>query len=93
MATPEAPHTAIWMAQTWISFVVAVGSMAVGIAYLPVDSWMRSFLGIGLLFCIGSCFSLAKTMRDEHEAKRFLTRIDEAKAHRILRDFEREVAP
>ncbi|WXA85296.1 hypothetical protein LVJ94_03185 [Pendulispora rubella] len=63
----------------------------VGIAYLPVDAWVRGFLGMGVLFTVGSCFSLAKTIRDEHEDKRLISRIDEAKTTRILRDFEKEV--
>ena len=42
---------------------------SLGIAYLPVDVWTKGFLGMGLLFTIGSCFSLAKTVRDDHEAE------------------------
>ncbi|WP_394840350.1 YiaA/YiaB family inner membrane protein [Pendulispora rubella] len=74
-----------------MSFVVSVGMTGVGIAYLPVDAWVRGFLGMGVLFTVGSCFSLAKTIRDEHEDKRLISRIDEAKTTRILRDFEKEV--
>ncbi|MFO0669456.1 MAG: YiaA/YiaB family inner membrane protein [Polyangiaceae bacterium] len=92
MAPQEPPHSAAWMAQVWISFVAALATMSVGIVYLPVDAWTRAFLGMGLLFSIGSTFSLAKSIRDDHEAKRLLTRIDEAKAARILRDFEKEAA-
>lgn len=92
MAPQESRHTGAWMAQVWISFVVSVGTTAAGIAYLPVDSWVRAFLGMGILFTVGSCFSLAKAIRDEHEDKRLISRIDEAKAARILRDFDKEVA-
>ena len=91
MISQEPRHTGAWMAQVWISFVVSVGTTAVGIAYLPVDTWVRAFLGMGVLFTVGSCFSLAKALRDEHEDKRLISRIDEAKTTRILRDFEKEV--
>ena len=92
MPPKEPPHSAAWMAQVWVSFIAAVGTTLTGILYLPVDRWTRAFLGMGLLFCVGSCFSLSKSLRDEHEAKRFITRIDEAKTARILRDFERDAA-
>jgi hypothetical protein len=74
--------------QTWISFVVAVGFTGLGILYLPVDPWMRGFLGMGLLFSVGSTLSLAKTLRDEHEAKRLTARVDEAKLQRLLAEHD-----
>lgn len=62
-------NTLAYIFQVWVSFVVAAGGTCIGIAYLPVDAWTKGFLGMGLLFTIGSCFSLAKTIRDEQEAK------------------------
>jgi hypothetical protein len=62
-------NTAAWRFQVWASFVIATLLMALGIAYLPVDLWTKGFMGMGLLFTIGSCFSLAKTIRDEHDAE------------------------
>jgi hypothetical protein len=63
-------HSPAWVLQTWASFVAAVATTAVGIAYLPVDRWIQAFLGMGLLFSIGSTFNLAKTIRDIYEANR-----------------------
>ena len=62
-------HSPAWIIQTWASFIAAVGTTAVGIAYLPVDHWIQAFLGMGVLFSIGSTFNLAKTVRDLHEAR------------------------
>lgn len=80
--------TAAWMFQVWASFVLALGTTSIGIAYMPVDPWLRAFLGMGLLFSVGSSFSLSKTLRDNHEAKRLLNRLSEAKAEKIIREFE-----
>jgi hypothetical protein len=80
--------TPAWIFQVWASFVASVGVTAIGILFLPVSHWVRAFLGMGLLFVVGSCLSLAKTLRDNHEAKRFINRISEAKAEKIIRDFE-----
>jgi hypothetical protein len=80
--------TAAWTFQVWASFALSVGAMSVGILYLPVDNWIRGFLGMGLFFSVGSAISLSKTLRDAHEAKRLLNRISEAKTEKILRDFD-----
>lgn len=49
---------------------------------------MKGYVAMGVLFTTGSAFTLAKTIRDEHEAQRFVNRISEAKAERILREYE-----
>ena len=80
--------TQAWIFQTWASFVLAVGITAIGIAYMPLDAWVRAFLAMGLLFSVGSAFTLAKTVRDNHEARRLINRLSDAKTERIIRDFE-----
>ncbi|AKF04714.1 YiaA/YiaB family inner membrane protein [Sandaracinus amylolyticus] len=87
--THDVPRdTAAWRFQVWASFVLAFGTTLIGIAYLPIDPWMKGYLAMGVLFTTGSAFTLSKTIRDEHEAQRFLSRISEAKAERILREYE-----
>lgn len=85
---PLSVHSSAWIAQTWIAFAVSVGMTAIGIAYLPVDVWIKAFLAMGLLFSVGSTLSLAKTVRDEHEAKRLSARVDEARIQRILAEHD-----
>ena len=80
--------TTAWVTQTWISFALASGTTLFGIYYLPVDVWQRAFLAMGLVFTMGSCFSLAKTTRDRHESERLINRVRDAKAEQILRDME-----
>ncbi|MBX3270446.1 MAG: hypothetical protein KF729_09310 [Sandaracinaceae bacterium] len=70
MRKPRSSHTAAWKFQVWASFVIATAFTGAGILYLPVDVWTKGFLAMGLLFTIGSCFGLAKTVRDDHEAER-----------------------
>jgi hypothetical protein len=81
-------HSASWIAQTWICFVASVVVTAWGIFNLPVDVWIKSFLGMGLLFSISSAISLAKTQRDLHEAQRLSSRIDEARLHRLITEHD-----
>lgn len=76
--------TAAWILQVWASFMISVCSTGIGIIYLPVDPWIKGFMGMGLTFTIGSTFTLAKTIRDNHEASRITARIDEAKVEKLL---------
>jgi hypothetical protein len=80
--------TPAWIFQVWASFAIAVGTTAAGIVYLPLDPWVRAFFGMGLLFTVGSSLTLAKTLRDNHEARRLINRLSEAKAEKIIREFE-----
>ncbi len=81
-------HSHAWVIQTWLSFVLAVGVTAMGVYHLPVDGWIKSFLSMGLLFTIGSTFSLAKTLRDVHEQQRITARIDEARMTKLLAEVD-----
>lgn len=85
-----APHrdTDAWIFQSWVSFILSFGTTLVGIVWLPVDNWTRGFLAMGLLFTVNACFTLAKTIRDNHEASKFINRLTGAKAERLLQEFE-----
>lgn len=84
--TPAIPqtHSSAWVAQVWVSFAIAVGTTSFGIYFLPVEVWVKAFLSMGLLFSVGSTFSLAKTVRDVHESARLHARIDEARFHKLM---------
>lgn len=74
-----------WIVQTWAAFVLSIGMTTVGIINIPnVDNWVKGFMGMGLAFSVGSTFTLAKTTRDLHEARKLTARIDEAKVEKIL---------
>lgn len=81
-------HSTAWVAQTWISFALAVGVTSLGIWNLPVDVWVKAFMAMGLLFSVGSTFSLAKTVRDQHESESLRKRIDEARVNRIFAEHD-----
>ena len=40
------------------------------------------------LFLVGSSFTLAKTLRDNHEALRLVNRVKSAKTERLIREYE-----
>lgn len=87
--TPQQTHTAAWIMQTWISFIISITATLVGILYMPnQDNWVKGYLLMGVLFSVGSTVSLSKTMRDIDESKRIISRIDEAKLERLLANYD-----
>ncbi|ACK69296.1 YiaAB two helix domain protein [Gloeothece citriformis PCC 7424] len=77
-------HSGAWVIQTWLSFIISVGGMTIGIIFLPVDAWVKGYMGMGLAFSIGSTISLTKTQRDLYEGEKLTARIEEAKVEKIL---------
>ncbi|MCY9783744.1 hypothetical protein KIK06_07545 [Nocardiopsis sp. EMB25] len=69
MSTPNTRprSTSQFYLQSVIAFAVSSLGAGAGIVYLPVDLWMRAFLGMSLLFVITSTFTLAKCVRDRQE--------------------------
>jgi hypothetical protein len=60
--------TSAWILQVWIAFGISVLLTGIGIFYIPADLWIRGYVAIGACFVLASSFTLAKTIRDEHEA-------------------------
>ncbi|MCB9676955.1 MAG: hypothetical protein H6737_17700 [Alphaproteobacteria bacterium] len=81
-------NTTAWNVQVWASFLIATGLTLGGILFLPADIWIRGYLAMGVLFTVGSTFSLAKTTRDNAEVQRLRNRVKAAKTEKVLREFE-----
>ena len=77
-------HSSTWIIQTWITFIVSISATSVGIIYLPVDNWIKGYMGMGLIFTVGSTISMTKTQRDIHEAEKLTSRIEDAKVEKLL---------
>jgi hypothetical protein len=79
-------HSKGWVIQSWASFILSISAMGIGIIFLPVDGWVKGYMGMGLLFTVGSTVSIAKTTRDIHEAQKITARVDEARVEKLLSD-------
>lgn len=77
-----------WIFQVWASFLISFGTTLGGIYFAPIDLWIKGFFAMGVLFIVGSTFSLAKTMRDQFEESKITNRIASAKTEKILHDYE-----
>ena len=78
-----------WITFTYIQFAAAAGMAALGVVFLPVDLQTKGFLLMSYVFTVGATFTLAKTVRDEHETKKLTTRIEDARTERLLMDVGR----
>lgn len=79
-------NSSSWNFLVWAGFVISFGATTVGLIAAPLMIWVKAFLGMGILFITVSCFSLAKTLRDQHEQQKLVNRINEAKTEKLLRE-------
>lgn len=77
-------HTSGWNFLVWAGFILSFAATIVGLVAAPLMIWVKAFLGMGILFITVSCFALAKTLRDQHEQRRLVNRISEAKTEKLL---------
>jgi len=83
--------SAAWKFFVKTCFTISVITMFIGIYFLPTDYWVKGYMGMGLLFVIGSSITLSKTLRDDHEAKRIINKISEVKTERLLKEYDKEI--
>lgn len=87
-SSTKPPTTNAFYAQAAISFGVAIVSVTIGLLYLPVDAWVRAFLGLGLLYTVTSAFTLAKVIRDRQEDTYLVSRVDQARLEKLLAEHD-----
>lgn len=64
----------------WGGFGLAMGLTGWGLWQMPINETYKAFLGVSWLYLITSTFTLAKTLRDKHEADRAARRAHTAPA-------------
>ena len=67
-AIPGAGDTPMWKLVVWGGFFTAMGLTGWGLLRMEIGETYKAFLGVSWLFLISSAFTLAKTLRDRHEA-------------------------
>ncbi len=77
-------NTSSWNFLVWTGFVISFTATVTGLVIAPLMIWVKAFLGMGIVFITVSCFSLAKTLRDQHEQRKLMNRISEAKTEKLL---------
>lgn len=83
-------HTSAWVAFTYASFIGSATMVGGGILFLPLDLWIKGYLAMGVTMLVQSCVTLVKTVRDVHEGKRIVNRIEDARAERLLMEMSKD---
>ncbi|WP_295958683.1 YiaA/YiaB family inner membrane protein [Rhodoferax sp.] len=67
-STARAADTPMFKFVVWGGFFLAMGLTGWGLARMEVNETYKAFLGVSWLYLITCTFTLAKTLRDKHEA-------------------------
>jgi hypothetical protein len=85
-------HSPAWISFTYASFIGSIAMVGVGIAFAPLEIWVKTYFAMGAALLIQSCITATKTLRDVHEGGKLVNRLEDAKAERLLMELEREKA-
>ncbi len=61
--------TASWVMTVWVAFAVAIALTAWGLWRMNIPDWQKGYMIVSWLFLVSTTFTLAKTIRDKHEAE------------------------
>ena len=67
-STARTADTPMFKLVVWGGFFLAMGLTGWGLARMEVNETYKAFLGVSWLYLITCTFTLAKTLRDKHEA-------------------------
>ncbi|SFG97989.1 YiaA/YiaB family inner membrane protein [Methylobacterium gossipiicola] len=84
MSHESTQHSGAWVAFTYASFLGSGLMVALGILFMPIDIWMKGYFTMGVIMLVQSCITATKTVRDVHEGRRMVNRIEDAKTERLL---------
>ncbi|MFT7604268.1 MAG: hypothetical protein ACI8VT_001842 [Saprospiraceae bacterium] len=82
----ENRNTKYFYNMAWIGFAISFVGMVAGLVYIDADFATKGFLGMSYLFSVTSCFTVAKVVRDRHEADKFITKVENEKTEKFLNE-------
>ena len=86
-----ASESPMWRLVVWGGFAVAMGLTGWGLLRMNISETYKAYLGVSWLYLVSSAFTLAKTLRDAHEAALAQART-EARAQ-LRRDMQQGLTP
>jgi hypothetical protein len=88
MNPQAAQHSQSWVTFTYASFLTSLAMVIAGILFMPLDTWIKGYFAMGVVMLVQSCITVTKTVRDVHEGRRLMNRIEDAKTERLLMGIE-----
>jgi hypothetical protein len=81
-----------WVFFVKVNFAISFAAMLAAIVLSPIEIVVQGFLAMGTLYLVASTFTFAKTVRDEFEGQKLINKLAEARAEKLLKEYERESA-
>ena len=78
-----------WVFFVKVSFMISIIAMLAGVIIAPVDLTVKGFLGMGTLYLVASTFTLSKTLRDEFEGQKLISKLAEAETQKLLKEYSK----
>ena len=83
----ESSNTKAFYNMAWIAFAISSIGMLLGLYYMDADLATKGYLAMTFLFCITSCFTVAKVVRDKHESDRLINKVENAKTEKLINEY------
>ena len=80
-------HSSSWLFYVKSAFAISLVSMIAGILFVPATLVVKGYFALSSLFMVSATITMVKTLRDDHESQRLLNKINDAKTHKILKEF------
>ncbi len=80
-------HSTSWLFYVKSAFVISLAAMLAGILFMPGSLVVQGYFALSSMFMVSATITMVKTLRDEHESQRLLSKISEAKTSKILKEF------
>ena len=74
----------VWTAFTGSAFVLAAGMMAGGIYFLEASFSAKGFYAMAAIMLVYTSVGITKAVRDMEESKSLTTKLEDARAERLL---------
>ncbi len=85
----SAKHTNSWMLFTQATFALAAVMMAGGIYFLEASFSAKGFYAMAAIMLVHTSITLTKTMRDNEEASKMISKIEDARTEKLLMEINR----
>lgn len=79
-------HSPAWVMFPQLNFALTLSALALAVWAMPVDTWIRAFVALGLLVLVGATITMTKIIRDVHEASKSTSKVENAKVEMLLMD-------
>ena len=86
MSQVNVTHTPAWTQFSIATFVIAAAMMAGGIFFMEASFAAKGFYAMSAIMLVHTSINITKTLRDNAESERLLSKIEDAKTEKLLMD-------